>query len=495
MTTLIQVVERGLTKLDFSQPQCIAVALSGGRDSVALLHLLAKLFAKESVASSAKHKDPAWTLCALHVNHGLQADSRYWAQCCNELCFELGIQLYTHTYAPNELLETQKGKGLEAAARQARYRALLGLAQQAQATVLALAHHQDDQAETVLLQIARGTGLAGAAAMPELSQRAQLLWWRPLLSTTRAQINLYVARQKLRYIDDPSNAFAQHNEHELRRNALRHHVMPALENAYPGASLNLARFAARAAQANQELMAIAQQDWQLHQDAQQSWPQSAKQSVDLDLNLAPPPVGPLRDSFCKALSPERRANLLRYWLQLQGVPAPEQSQLNEIFQQWFHARSDAQPTIVLGRVQLRRFAGGLYVARAASQQVLLHAQNRLATRVATPAPQVRWLPALEGQLGLKEPEVPEGSVWVQRKALHDFGVVSSGLTFRLAANRPARTLKQQFQSAQIPVWLREDAWVLIADRAIVWVEYLGFNAGHSQVLGHDERFTFQINAN
>lgn len=492
MPTLVQVVARGLAQLDLSQPQCIAVALSGGRDSVALLHMLAKLFAKESVESSVKHKEPAWSICALHVNHGLQADATYWAQFCNELCYELGIKLYTHTYANNELLAAQQGQGLEAAARQGRYRALLNLATQAQATVLALAHHQDDQAETVLLQIARGTGLAGAAAMPEFSQRKQLVWWRPLLSVTRAQIDQYVAKYKLRYIDDPSNAVGLLNDHQLRRNALRHRVMPALENAYPGASLNLARFATRAAQAHQELMAIAQQDWAQHEQTVLNQLGTLEQNHE----LIPKEISPLRDTFCKALTQERRANLLRYWLQLHGLPAPEQSQLTEIFQQWLYARQDAQPNIAYCGVQLRRFAGALYVARTAHQANTLSRQQ----------PAMQWSPAQGTQLGLARTVLPESAVWVQRKDLHHLFVHYStregaavalaaspaALTFRLASNRPARTLKQQFQAAQTPVWLREEAWVLLVDSAIVWVQHLGFNAGHPLVCTQGERFMLQL---
>jgi tRNA(Ile)-lysidine synthase len=196
----------------------VAVGLSGGLDSVVLLHLLRGLAPRFGLR-----------LSALHVNHGLSPNAQDWQRFCSSLCLDLEI--------PFKALKVRvrKGKlGLEAAARAARRAAFL----KAGADAVAVAHHLDDQAETVLLNLLRGTGLEGASGMPAVSALGRKKLLRPLLSMPRSAIRAYAAEHRLAWIEDESNA-----DEALTRNFLRLRVGPLLESRFPRWRENLARAA------------------------------------------------------------------------------------------------------------------------------------------------------------------------------------------------------------------------------------------------------------
>lgn len=197
----------------------VALAFSGGMDSTVLLHLLAA--------------DPALRargLRALHVDHGLHPDSPQWAQACASACDALGVE-----FASRRVTVQGTGDGLEAAARAARHQALLDW-QQPDETI-ALAHHQEDQAETVLLRLLRGSG-DGLSAMRPRRAFGRGWLWRPLLATPRAELHQYARTHGLHWIEDPSNASDTHD-----RNFLRHRVLPLLSGRWPQAAGALARSA------------------------------------------------------------------------------------------------------------------------------------------------------------------------------------------------------------------------------------------------------------
>jgi tRNA(Ile)-lysidine synthase len=191
----------------------IAVGLSGGIDSVVLLHLL-------------KHQPG---LCALHVHHGLSPNADAWAAFCRRLCRQWRVPLKI-----SKVEVRRSGKGLEAAAREARYAAFGKL----DVDMIALAHHLDDQAETVLMNLLRGAGLRGASGMQPLARFEDKLLARPLLGVSRAQIEAYARAQGLEWIDDESNA-----DEGLTRNFLRRRVGPLLETRFPDWRRALARAA------------------------------------------------------------------------------------------------------------------------------------------------------------------------------------------------------------------------------------------------------------
>ena len=213
----------------------VAVAVSGGIDSIVLLDALATLAARHSL-----------TLSAIHVNHGLSPNAPAWARFCAEQCALRALPLTVHELQ----LARTSGESLEARARAARYACFDAAA----VDVVALGHHADDQAETVLLQLLRGAGPRGLAAMPSLRPgRPALL--RPLLGLTRAAIAARAQARQLQWITDESN-----DDTRYRRNLLRHAVAPVLGAEFPGYPLTLARAAAHQAEASELLDALAQHD-------------------------------------------------------------------------------------------------------------------------------------------------------------------------------------------------------------------------------------------
>jgi tRNA(Ile)-lysidine synthase len=186
----------------------VAVALSGGIDSTVLLHLLSR-----------RSREEGFSLAAIHVHHGLSRNADAWARFCRALCKRLGVPLVV-----KKVKVRKAGKGLEAAARDARYRAF----QQSRFDVIALAHNRDDQAETVLMNLLRGSGGRGASGMRERSRRGGKILWRPLLEVSRKEILQYALDQRLDWVEDETNA-----DESLTRNFLRHRIGPLLEQRFP----------------------------------------------------------------------------------------------------------------------------------------------------------------------------------------------------------------------------------------------------------------------
>jgi len=281
-----------LHRLGLSPQTPLTVAFSGGLDSCVLLHALCAL-----------RKELPWRFGAVHVDHGLQPASAAWARQAEKFCEDLNVPC-----AVERILVTDteiRRQGLEAAARQARYACLarhVGVGE-----VLLTAHHVDDQAETMLLQLLRGSGTHGLAAMPEITPFSAARLARPLLGFTRAQLADYAEREKLQWVDDPSN-----HDPRFSRNYLRHQVFPLLDARWPGAARQIARAAALSAEAAGLLDAVADADWQASRAGN-----SSALSVTALRQLAPP----------------RQRNLVRYWLRQQGFQAPSAVHLDHILAQ------------------------------------------------------------------------------------------------------------------------------------------------------------------
>ncbi|HEY6966618.1 MAG TPA: tRNA lysidine(34) synthetase TilS, partial [Burkholderiales bacterium] len=209
----------------------MAVGLSGGLDSVVLLHILRELAPRLG-----------YRLSAIHVNHGLSPNADDWQRFCAALCLEQGIP-----FKAAKVKIKRQGKGLEAAAREARRAALA----KAPADAIALAHHLDDQAETVLFNLLRGTGLEGARGMPAVSILGRKKLLRPLLAMPRSAIRAYAAEHRLAWIEDESNA-----DETLTRNFLRLRAGPLLESRFPRWRENLARAARHFAAAEADAQSL-----------------------------------------------------------------------------------------------------------------------------------------------------------------------------------------------------------------------------------------------
>ncbi len=266
----------------------VAVAVSGGRDSTALLHCTLRQAAAWRAAGA---EGPQ--VLALHVHHGLQPQAEAWAT---------GVQAQARRWGA-EFLCTRltgrpaRGDSVEAWARRGRYAALVKMAQAAGCSLVLLAQHRRDQAETVLLQALRGAGPAGLAAMPAQRSIDGVVFARPWRAQPREAIEAYVRRHRLRYVDDSSN-----DDPRYTRNRLRLQLWPALLQAFPEAESSLQHTALRCAEAR----ALAE-EW-----------------AALDLAQTAAASAGLRLAALRALSPARRSNALRAWLAgVQPQPVPE----------------------------------------------------------------------------------------------------------------------------------------------------------------------------
>lgn len=286
----------------------LLLGLSGGIDSVVLLKLLAG-------------KVPVGRLAALHVNHGISPFAQEWEHFSLSLCKQLDIP------CTSVRVDVERGSadGLEAAARRARHAVFAAAA----CDWVVLAHHRDDQAETLLFNLLRGCGTAGAAAMRASSGR--LL--RPLLSVGRGEIETYARQQGLTWCDDESNCDEKH-----ARNFLRQSIFPALKGRFPAAAENFAKAAGRFAEANDLLDALARTD------------------LGADQTTFPISVASLA-----ALDEVRARNVLRYLLSSSDVQIPSERRLRESLRQMLEAGADRHPSVVLGRHRLFRRRGHLYL--------------------------------------------------------------------------------------------------------------------------------------
>ena len=370
----------------------VAVALSGGIDSMVLLD--------SATAFAAAHP---LALSAIHVDHGLSPNAGRWAEFCTEQCALRRVPLATHRLQ----LERRHGESLEARARAARYECLLA----ADVDMVVLAHHADDQAETLLLQLLRGAGPQGLAAMPRhRAGRPALL--RPLLELTRTTLAAYAMARGLAWVDDESNADRKH-----ARNFLRHEIAPLLAAYFPGYPGTLVRAARHQTEATELADALAVADAIGMVDA-----------TGLDRTL----LG--------ALTPARARNLLRWFLREQGLRPPSEARLNEMLKQLVGAGDDARIRIAQDSAEIGRHRG------------------RIAVHTPAAAPYERvWA-------GETEVCLPGGTLVFERSRGAGLAAAklervtlrsrSGGERIRLAANRPTHAVKKLLQDARVPPWDR-----------------------------------------
>jgi tRNA(Ile)-lysidine synthase len=391
-----------------------------------------------------------FTLQAVHVHHGLSPHADDWADFCAQLCTSHAVELSIHrvTIARND------AAGIEAAARHERQRIFAAL----DADFLLTAHQQDDQAETLLLQLLRGAGPKGLAAMAAVQRRpdwraAQL---RPLLGVTRAEVLEYAQTHGLAWVDDESN-----QDIRYRRNALRQQVMPLLAAHFPGSSATLARAAALQADAAELLDDLAR------------------------LDAATAIAGERLDCALLArLSLPRARNLLRYFIEQHGQAMPNARQLNEALHQLRDAVRDARVCVRLGAMELWRFRGGAYlVPPAPAPAAPVRWQGEASVWVAAAGVGVH-MEAVTGA-GLKRGVLEAGEVTL--------GVRQGGERLRLHAGGPHRSLKNLLQEHAIPPWQRERLPLLWCDGRLAWVAGIGLDAdlcaatGEAGVLPRIER--------
>lgn len=382
------------------------VAFSGGTDSTALLH---------AAANRSDHSLGA--LRAIHIDHGLQPDSPLWADHCRRICDAIGVPIVVRCLH----LEPIPGESLEATAREARYRALAAVLRPGD--LMLTAHNQDDQAETLLLALLRGSGVHGLAAMPRETELGQGRLVRPLLDVPRETLEQYVRSSELSWIEDPSNASLR-----MDRNYLRNSVVPLLRLRWPGLSATLSRSAGHCAEAAYLVDGLASE---LMEACAGAHPGA----------LGIRALGALERSRCKAV--------LRLWLRRRGFALPDSRHLARILDEVLPARADADPLVAWSGCEVRRYRGDLFALAPLPPPPSALTIRRAPSGV----PPVLELPSGLGWLQWSDAnQVSEQTRWPDGAPTIRFG--STGQTCRPRSRSRRRTLKNLFQEAGIPRWLR-----------------------------------------
>lgn len=403
----------------------ICVALSGGLDSVVLLHLLLGL-----------REEFGFSLSAVHVHHGLSPNAQVWADFCGGLCAEWAVPLVQERVC----VERADPRGLEAAARAARYAAFSRQA----CDDLVLAHHRDDQAETLLLQLLRGAGIKGLAAMPaeRTLDAGPIRLLRPLLAADRADLRAYAETHGLSHVEDESNLQVGY-----ARNFLRHQVLPLIEQHFPAYRTTLARSAHHFADGATLIEDLARED-------------AAAAIAD----------GCLRVSALAALSPARARNLLRHYLALQAWSIPSADWLEQALAQLLQARPDAEVRLSLAGHDLVRYRDRI--------QVLGRSPMLGAGEWSWRGEDVLDL----GEFGVLEFTETQGAGISQaRLAQATVRPYMGGAKLRPDCRRPRRSVKNLLQESAVPPWERRQLPALYCGGQLVWLAGIGvdcvFQAG------------------
>jgi tRNA(Ile)-lysidine synthase len=397
-------------------PGRLVIAYSGGLDSAVLLHALV-----------ASRDELSARLLAVHVDHGLQPESKEWCKACERRAADLGVEFVSLQVA----VDDSAGQGLEAAARAARYGALRSLVQSAD--WLLSAHHKDDQAETLLLNLLRGSGPAGLAGIGEVQPFGPGWLVRPLLAWSRDELLAYARANDLPWIDDPSN-----EDRSFDRNFLRHEILPMLESRWPDASGRLRQSALLAGEAASMLDQLA----------------------DMDRQALGNRPDRLTLEGLRNLPEERQRNLLRYVVRELGLPAPPATALRSVVADLLPAAEDAQPLVCWSGAEVRRYRDQVYILAEAPRK-----GRRADVRC---GPEGIELGAGLGRLRLAS-GAEEGLSDAVIEAGLEIGFREGGEEIKLKGHRHTKKLKKLLQEAGVLPWMRDRLPLLYAAGELVAV--------------------------
>ena len=399
----------------------IAVALSGGLDSVVLLDTVCK----------AQTKNQPSQIFAFHIHHGLQKQADDWLIFCEKLAKRYQIHF---DFRLLHLIGEERGN-IESRARAGRYEALADLCMEYGIEDLLLAHHQNDQAETVLLQLLRGAGVAGASGMPHSrvfdTKEGEITLWRPLLNQNRKELEAYAKEHKLKWIEDPSNQDVQY-----RRNAIRKTIIPALEKIQPEAIANLARSAGLLGEAQALLDRLASQDGK---------------TIILKDGLQLKPLLELAKRDLPAAN-----NVLRYWLRANGLAMPSQERLAAWWSDLNSVKAGAQLEWAHDEKRIRLWRGILQIENMNAGMWVFKA-----------IPSSSKTPGIPSQL-VKE---------AQKAGLITQKDRSGSEKIQIKANTPRKSLKNLFQEGDVPPWHR-NAPLLYINGDLIAVAGVGLSFPH-----------------
>ena len=425
-------------------PSILAVAFSGGLDSTVLLHATIQAHGANNVY-------------AFHVHHGIQKEADQWQQHCQAIAKKLKCHFDTRN------VKLKKSSNVESQARNLRYQALSEMCEAHNIQDLLLAHHLDDQAETVLIQLMRGAGVAGLSAMPlvkahHITQNIIHLW-RPFLNLRRRELEAYAKEHQLTWIEDPSN-----QDESYRRNAIRQSILPALEKHQPGATENLARSAKHLANAHELLNQLA----------------------DIDLGLIETKEGLSKTNLIRLYktSQARATNALRRWLSKNGLAYPSEERLTAWWSELTQARLDAKLQWDHDQCVIRLWRGHLSI----TQDLNAQAKGKEKENVTTEG---EWtfkkVPANSKKPGIAKDRFEQA----KQKGLINTMAREGGEKFKVDLKRPRKSLKNLYQEAAIPPWQR-DVPLLYIGEELVAVAGIGISADWQTTEG--PRFTLEWQA-
>ncbi len=443
------------------ETRTLVVALSGGLDSMVLLDVCDRF---------REHWLPMFPggLRAVHVHHGLSAHADSWVAFCREACDSRGIGLQVHHAGERVQALRNAGTGVEAAARDARYEAFAVCL--AADELLLMAHHQDDQAETVLLNLLRGSGARGLSGMPVQRGLGQGELLRPFLSedtaVSRAQLETYARTHALAHIDDDSN-----DDIRLSRNFLRHQVMPVLREHWPALNESLTRVAQLQAEQETILHDVACEYLRVHADDEE---------------------GSVSVAALRLTSPAMQRLVLRHWLHQRTGLWPDWQCVQTLREDFLLAATDAEPLLQWQGRELRRFRDRLYLMWPREAHVPAPsggfvweqaADGRLPALVLPGNGILRLIQVAQG--GMCLPEAPTSVSYRQYVSDHagQHNLLDGSFDCALAG-RPHRALKKILQESDVPPWLRSRTPLVFVGGQLAWIAGVGVCEGFQQQPGH-----------
>jgi len=399
----------------------MTVALSGGVDSVVLLHLLHSL--------QKKHR---FILNATHVHHGLSKHADKWVKFCEKLCRKLSIPLDIHYVQ----LPKKKSLGIEGEARRLRYEKLL----QSKSDLVVLAHHADDQAETFLLQLIRGAGVKGLSSMGYFDDTKKL--WRPLLKVSRSDIESYAKQHKLKWIEDESNLNI-----DFDRNFIRSKVLPILKNRFSHIIKVISRSSSHLAEAQNLLDDLAKIDLK-------SYLKSNKYNRKLQVK------------YLNKISNSRAKNVLRYWLEMNDQLMPSKDLLDELLRQVLIAKKDAELKIQLSKdFEIRRYKYEIYIVQKNQK---MHKNYEIVwngeSEISLPNGQKLTFKKIKGK-GISFEKMKNKKLIISNRKGGEF--------FKPDSKRPTKKVKQLLQESDFPPWDRENLPLIFVGNELASVPNFG----------------------
>ena len=400
--------------IDKDKPARYVVGYSGGIDSTVLLHAINKMIGHIPVV-------------AVHINHQLIPQAAEWEKHCRKFSESISVEFLSRKV----IIDMNSGYGLEAASRKERYDSFKQLIRKND--YLLTAHNQDDQVETVLLNIFRGCGLRGIRGIPASRKFFEGRLVRPLLRVSRNEISEYAKKYKLSWIEDPSNQYQKYD-----RNFLRHKILAQLKTRWPAVNNNVRKTSELASEINAELKEIAFIDAPLFYKNNQ-----------LDIRAI------------KNLSPARQKNILRYALLSLGFPLPSSIKLNQIINEVINARVDRQPLVQWSDVQVRRYRKKIYFLSEYFQpkdnnieKIYLNGPNwQLGKGLGS-------LSLEKSDIGIKRSIAKEGFNVTFRAGGEKIKPLGSGYS---------RKVKKLFQEAAVVPWMRENIPLLFYEGNLIAV--------------------------